>query len=190
LPNRPDDGFQGSLENGIIPARKGVRRPSCATHHFKQENDTMHRTTTWKHLGTALAGGLLLAGAALAADNAMSAKPTGSEFAAMDTNNDGKISLDEYTAHAKAKFDSMDTDHDGKVTLAELNAAYDKMGGKMNGTSAADRLKKLDTNGDGVISADEYQANAKAMFEKLDTNKDGFLSKAELEAGHSMHHGH
>ena len=51
--------------------------------------------------------------------------------------------------------------------------------------SAADKIKVVDTNGDGVLTAEEHAAGSRAMFEKMDTNKDGFLTKDELAAGHA-----
>ncbi len=108
-------------------------------------------------------------------------------FAAMDTNGDGKISADEHAAGAKRMFDTMDADHDGKVTAAEMTAARDKMGAKpmANQMSAADKIKAIDTDGDGVLTAEEHAAGSRSMFDRMDTDRDGFLSKAEFGAGHT-----
>ncbi len=43
-------------------------------------------------------------------------------------------------------------------------------------------LERLDTNGDGVITKDEYMADVAKRFARLDTNKDGKVSQAEREA--------
>jgi len=50
--------------------------------------------------------------------------------------------------------------------------------------TAAEKIKMLDTNADGVLTADEHAAGAKSMFEKMDTDHDGYLTKAEMKAGH------
>lgn len=42
-------------------------------------------------------------------------------------------------------------------------------------------FEKHDTNGDGMISMDEYMAKAKAKFAEKDTNGDGMISKEEAK---------
>ena len=42
--------------------------------------------------------------------------------------------------------------------------------------------KMADTNGDGVITKDEFTAAAMKHFDMMDTNKDGQVSKAEHDA--------
>jgi hypothetical protein len=43
-------------------------------------------------------------------------------------------------------------------------------------------IQRMDTNGDGKISKDEWRGPAEA-FDQMDTNKDGFLTADELTAG-------
>jgi Ca2+-binding EF-hand superfamily protein len=109
-------------------------------------------------------------------------------FKAMDTNDDGTLSADEHAVGAKKMFDTMDANKDGTVTPEEMDAAHEKIAGKKAtkaDMSSAEKIKMVDSNGDGVLSADEHVAGAKKLFDKMDTNKDGFLSKDELEAGHA-----
>ena len=108
---------------------------------------------------------------------------------AMDTNGDGQVSRDEHTNAAKKMFDTMDADKDGKVTATEMEAAHAQIAGtddkKMKGhMSAADKIKKVDPNGDGMLSIAEHGTGADTMFDRMDTDKNGSLSKAELESGH------
>ncbi|MEW6360136.1 MAG: hypothetical protein AB1696_27625 [Planctomycetota bacterium] len=45
-------------------------------------------------------------------------------------------------------------------------------------------FKKMDTSGDGKVSADEYAAGRKAWFKEMDADADGKVSAAEFVAGH------
>ncbi|SEM08266.1 EF hand [Pseudoxanthomonas sp. GM95] len=48
--------------------------------------------------------------------------------------------------------------------------------------SSQDRFRKLDTNNDGLVDDDEYDAGARASFALLDTNHDGWVTLDELRA--------
>ena len=90
-------------------------------------------------------------------------------------------------AGAKKMFDTMDVNKDGTVTSGEMDAAYEKVAGQKAtkaDLSSAEKIKVVDTNGDGVLTAEEHAAGSKRMFDKMDTDRDGFLSKEELAAGH------
>jgi Ca2+-binding EF-hand superfamily protein len=50
--------------------------------------------------------------------------------------------------------------------------------------SAAAKIKMIDTDGDGTITAAEHEAGAQKMFEKMDKDHNGKLSAAEVQAGH------
>jgi 5-hydroxyisourate hydrolase-like protein (transthyretin family) len=80
-----------------------------------------------------------------------------------DTNHDGKLDEAEKQAmreHFKAMREQrqqqmlarFDANHDGKLDAAERQT--------MRTTLAAERFKKLDTNGDGVLSLQEFEAGA------------------------------
>ena len=91
-------------------------------------------------------------------------------------------------AAADAEFKTTDTNKDGKVTAAEMDAAHQRVTGKKAGKSdmsAADKIKVVDTDGDGILTVEEHGAGSRAMFAKMDTDKDGSLTKTELAAGHA-----
>jgi Ca2+-binding EF-hand superfamily protein len=116
------------------------------------------------------------------ADESVDAK-----FQMMDTNGDGKISAEEHAAGSKTMFETMDANRDGKVTVVEMETVQEKMGGKAGGKmkmSAAEKMKVIDVNKDGVITEEEFESGSKSMFDKLDADKDGYVTKAELQAGH------
>jgi hypothetical protein len=144
--------------------------------------DHMTRMT----IGTALLLGSLALGAAAFAGDYGSSSSGDWKSDKMDTNKDGNVSADEYAAGARSMFSSMDTNSDGKVTAAEMDAyrAMKKDSSEGRQVSSADRIKQIDTNGDGIMSADEHAANARSMFSRMDTNQDGQLTAAELKAGH------
>lgn len=116
------------------------------------------------------------------------------KFKQMDSNGDGSISSAEHTAGAQKMFTAMDANKDGSVTAAEMDAQWaakkgkdGKMDGmhKMDGMkmSAADKIKEIDTDGDGRISSAEHAAGSQKMFGKMDANGDGMLTAAEMQAG-------
>ena len=133
-----------------------------------------------------LVGGAMLASLAFAAEP-KSAKPV-SEFTTMDANKDGNLSADEHATASKKMFDTMDANRDGQVTAAEIDAVHKRVTGKKatkSERSAAEKIKVVDTDSDGILTAAEHAAGSSSMFEKMDTDKDGFLSKAEFAAGHA-----
>jgi Ca2+-binding EF-hand superfamily protein len=137
-----------------------------------------------------LSGLAVLAGAFLAS-HAMARNPAAGsdkEFSMMDTNKDGKISAAEHAAGSRSMFQKMDADKDGKVTAAEMSAAHKAITGhapKKTDMSAADKIKVVDSDGDGILTADEHAKASESMFAKMDIDKDGFLSKQEMAAGHA-----
>ncbi len=127
-----------------------------------------------------------MAGDASAADHP-SEDLIDAQFKSMDTDGDGRLSPDEHAAGAKRMFDAMDVDKDGTVTIAEMDAVHKNIPGKepkSSDLSSVEKIKVVDKNGDGLLSAEEHAAGSKKMFSKMDTDRDGFLSRAELTAGH------
>lgn len=135
----------------------------------------------------AIACGLVFSSIALAADQT-APNAADAQFKAMDSSGDGRLSPDEHAAGAKKMFDVMDANKDGNVTVAEMDAAQEKVTGKKatdKDMSSAEKIKVVDTDGDGILTADEHASGSKTMFERMDTDKDGFVGQAELAAGHA-----
>lgn len=120
--------------------------------------------------------GLLLGVAAHAEEKARS----------MDANGDGMVSASEHADAAKMKFERMDTNKDGFVTAAEMDQSSMAMGKdhQMRQPPSADKIKMMDSDGDGKLSAAEYASATKKMFDSTDTDKNGSISRAEMEASH------
>ena len=52
--------------------------------------------------------------------------------------------------------------------------------------SSGEKIKVVDQDGDGKLSAAEHAAGAESMFTKMDQDTDGFLTAAEIDAGHKL----
>jgi Ca2+-binding EF-hand superfamily protein len=120
--------------------------------------------------------------------NTASAGSSGeAEVQMMDTNHDGKVSAEEHAAGARQMFATMDADQDGKVTATEMDSAkMPTRNDAKSSMSSAEKIKVIDKNGDGVVSAEEHEAGSKAMFDRMDADHDGLLTAQEIEAGHAM----
>lgn len=113
--------------------------------------------------------------------------PTAAEFRRMDTNKDGRVSPEEHAIGAQQMFADMDINKDGRVTFAEMDGAHGGIeGAKVNphALSSAEKIKAIDTDGDGILSTEEHRIGAAGMFGKMDSGRDGFLSMDEMAAGH------
>lgn len=107
-------------------------------------------------------------------------------FARMDVDRDGRVSAQEHAMGSRGMFVAMDANKDERVTAAEMTAAQAKITGESDagGMTSAEKIKVVDGDGDGVLTAAEHAAGSKALFEKMDRNNDGRLSRREFEAGH------
>ena len=125
--------------------------------------------------------------------------PIEAEMKLIDANKDGKVSMAEHTMGAQEMFKGMDGNQDNRVSAAEMDATQPAMksqdaahGADSHGAdhkmshemSSAQKIKKLDTDGDGFLTAQEHEAGAKKMFTKMDKDQDGFLTAAEIKEGH------
>jgi Ca2+-binding EF-hand superfamily protein len=106
------------------------------------------------------------------------------DFAAIDTDKDGKISKDEMTAFRAARVASVDANADGKLSVDEIAAMHLKAMEAAAKTMAQRMVDRMDTDGDKLLSAAEMidRPMPTDMFDKVDTNKDGFIDQAEVDA--------
>jgi Ca2+-binding EF-hand superfamily protein len=113
---------------------------------------------------------LALSGLAASASASAQVNPM---FQHMDSNHDGRISLQEHAAAERATFQRIDANHDGKLTASEMRTARLALG-------------VAETSGDErAATAAENAAVAQALFERLDTDHDGRVSSAEMQAAHN-----
>lgn len=110
-----------------------------------------------------------------------------SELKMMDTDKDGRLSAAEHAMGAQKMFQKMDADRDGRVTADEMDARHKDMPSSHSSKpmkSSAEKIKMIDADGDGAISAEEHEKGSQKMFGKMDKDQDGKLSQAEIQAGH------
>jgi hypothetical protein len=107
----------------------------------------------------------------------------------IDTNNDGMISRDEWIAFQDKVFAMLDKDHSGKVDETEYARANPEVvslatGGYASGLLTKEMFKKIDTNGDGVITHDEFITYQLKIFHMMDTSTvhKGMLGQGEFFA--------
>ena len=107
----------------------------------------------------------------------------------MDTDGDGRVSRAEWKGEAQG-FDLFDKNKDGFLDKDDaprgmgMGGGQPGQGGMGGGGKGPDpeavkaRWKKMDRDGDGKVSKDEYTGDFE--FERLDADKDGFLTDADL----------
>jgi Ca2+-binding EF-hand superfamily protein len=113
----------------------------------------------------------------------------------LDINGDGMLSKDEIAA-ASESLRKLDRDNDGAISQRELMEVLPMQAGQPNTPPAArrpdgnqrpdaarllDRLRSMDTDGDGKWSESELPPFLKQQFARLDTNKDSFVDADELK---------
>ncbi len=118
-----------------------------------------------------------------------------------DANRDGVATRAEAIAQADARFAQMDTDRDGRITGGEMRAyraaLHDRMvasgrdvpvpppgGGKHDGMG-----RRMDPNGDGSVTREEFEARALKRFDRVDANHDGVIDATERANAAEMRHG-
>jgi Ca2+-binding EF-hand superfamily protein len=92
-----------------------------------------------------------------------------------DKNGDGALSKEEFAAMQADIFKGLDKNADGFLTSDELPAAA----APGQGGGAGPMLKRMDTDGDGRISKEEWRGREQ-LFVRLDRNGDGYIDAQEI----------
>ena len=100
-----------------------------------------------------------------------------------DTNRDGYVDRNEWSAGQEARFKQLDTDGDGKLSPDELNRRPAGATGVLPSDAANTRktafFLRMDTDRDGFVSKPEFMVQADRNFVRCDLNKDGRINADE-----------
>ncbi|MCC3247155.1 EF-hand domain-containing protein [Methylocystis sp. WRRC1] len=91
--------------------------------------------------------------------------------AALDTDNDGTVDLNELNKSAEELFGKLETDNDGTIDRKE-----------MQGRVTRKEFTAADPDNDGTLTKDEFLAMVAAMFKEADPDNDGTLDEQEFKS--------
>jgi hypothetical protein len=107
------------------------------------------------------------------------------EMHKIDTDGDSTISKDEWLAYQEKVWAAFPKNKDGKVDEKAFTTRSGAMvsfatGGYARGLQTKEMMHKIDTDGDGTVSHDEFIAYQTKLFEMMDTNHTGSLAPQEF----------
>lgn len=119
-------------------------------------------------------------------------KPAPVKRPSVDSNEDGKVSLDEAKASADLQFANFDKSKDENVSLDEFLAHMTLVGPKGKKPSEEQikqaqkmmkgRFAELDSDKSKTLTKAELEADSLARHKMMDSNQDGFVSQDEVMA--------
>jgi len=103
---------------------------------------------------------------------------TAAEMHKIDTKGAGKISREDWLAYQEKVFAALDKDKTGKVDEQQFLAPSSELvtfatGGYARGLQTRAMMHKIDTDGDGSVSHDEFIAYQMKVFDMMDKNHTG-----------------
>lgn len=110
-----------------------------------------------------------------------------------DRNGDGVIDAEEFTAFETARMLELDTNKDGKVSLQEWLVLAGQPNQNQPGQptyqqrrdALTKRFQEIDTNKDGQLDQAEIRAMALALFKRIDLDGDGKVTPSEWQTANT-----
>jgi len=110
---------------------------------------------------------------------------TMAEMHKIDTDGDGTVSKAEWLAYQEKVFAALDKNKSGVLDEKEfLNPSTQMVafatGGYARGLQTKSMMHKIDTDGDGTVSHDEFIAYQSKVFDMMDKNHNGSIGPQEF----------
>jgi Ca2+-binding EF-hand superfamily protein len=99
---------------------------------------------------------------------------------AMDTDNDGMISKDEFMKYHSDMWDQMTKDSNGSMSVADLGAAFAR--GGMHVKASA-----MDADHNGTVTKDEFMSYEATHWSLLPKDASGQISVADMQKAMKQH---
>jgi len=110
---------------------------------------------------------------------------TMAEMHKIDTDGDGTVSKAEWLAYQEKVFAALDKNKTGVVDEKTFLSPSSDMatfatGGYARGLQTKAMMHRIDTDGDGTVSHDEFIAYQSKVFDMMDKNKQGSIGPQEF----------